>query len=145
MTPDAVIGLIQRLCQIHAVIGQIEPFAQAQATGCQYHPARPLFQFDHMFRIDLVGNLEQYTMVMQLAPRFGQGRPGGIGLGQRQIISVCAFISQPMADLTGKGQLVLHPVKRVTKARGQRLAQCRTIKLVGLVGADPLGCPALHE
>ena len=142
---DAVVGLIERACQPHARIGQMESFAAAPAFFGQAKLGDPVLRQslhrDQMQGIQLVRHLEQNIAVVLLSSRFRQRGPGRIACGDLDLFQVLRLFFQPRRDVRKKALLG----ERLAENRFQFAAQARAIDGFRLLLGDAANSPLLNE
>ena len=145
VTPDAVIGLVERAGQAHALVGQAEALAMAPMIARQAHHGDTVdghgLDRHQMRRIELVRHLEQHAALMLGLALGRERRPGGIALGLVQRVGMLGFRSEPAIDMRGEAALG----QRRAEACCQRGGKCFAIEAGGLLGADTFDGAALHE
>ena len=109
VTPDAVVGVIERAGEIGARIGQREAVAGAAMRGRQLEHGDAVDDLGldrhQMQRIDLVRHLEQHAALVGVLALGRVRRPGGVAGGGVERGGVLGLGLHPALDVLGKAQL----------------------------------------
>ncbi len=115
VTPDAVIGVIERAFQIHAGIGERESVAEPVTILRQAQHGDAVLDDgldrDEMFHVEPMRHFEQHALAVPRAPVGRQRRPGRVSRRDLERLLVGILLIHPNRDMPREGFL------------GQRLAE----------------------
>ncbi len=145
VTPDAVVGVVERTDEIGSGIGQREAVTRATSSTRQRQPGDAVDHLGHdrneMLRVDLVRNLEQHAVPVELAALRGVHGPGGIAGGEIERRGVLHLVLHPALDGLGKAQLGELAADQRLERGGER----RAVERRSLLGTVLLRRAPLHE